>query len=208
MTQMTTTAAIAQAIASIHARIGTIRDELNAADRVLGDGDTGMTVAQIVEVWHNAVTGLPYDVGQALTMLARETRRASGSSLGSVIGIALSAAGKQATGQLQLDRERITAMLTAATSAIASRSGAVEGDKTILDALAAIRDALVQAPNERLIDAAVGAAELAVTTFRESEARIGRARMYGAKSVGHDDPGMLAALLLLRAVAAGPPSLP
>lgn len=208
MTQMITTAAIARAIASIHARIGIIRDELNAADRVLGDGDTGMTVAQIVEVWHNAVTGLPDDVGQALTMLARETRRASGSSLGSVIGIALSAAGKQATGQLQLDRERITAMLTAATSAIESRSGAAEGDKTILDALAGIRDALAQAPDDPLIDAAVAAAELAVTTFREREARIGRARMYGAKSVGHDDPGMLAALLLLRAVAAGPPSLP
>lgn len=208
MTQMITTAAIARAIASIHARIGIIRDELNAADRVLGDGDTGMTVAQIVEVWHNAVTGLPDDVGQALTMLARETRRASGSSLGSVIGIALSAAGKQATGQLQLDRERITAMLTAATSAIESRSGAAEGDKTILDALAGIRDALAQAPDDPLIDAAVAAAELAVTTFREREARIGRARMYGAKSVGHDDPGMLAALLLLRAAAAGPPALP
>jgi hypothetical protein len=27
----------------------------------------------------------------------------------------------------------------------------------------------------------------------------GRARIYGAKSAGHDDPGMLAALLLLRA---------
>jgi dihydroxyacetone kinase-like protein len=200
---MITTVDIARAIASIHARIGAIRDELNAADRVLGDGDTGMTVAQIVEVWHNAAPGLPDDVGQALTVLARETRRASGSTLGSVIGIALSAAGKHVTGQAQLDRERITAMLEAATSAIASRSGASSGDKTVLDALVRIEHSLAETHGAPLLNTAVRAAECAVTEFREREARIGRARIYGAKSVGHDDPGMLAALLLLRAVAAG-----
>jgi hypothetical protein len=39
----------------------------------------------------------------------------------------------------------------------------------------------------------------ALTEFRSCEARVGRARVYGEKSIGHDDPGMLAALLLLRA---------
>ncbi len=203
MTRVITTADVARAVECMHARIGAIRDELNAADRVLGDGDTGMTIATIVEVWHNAAAGLPDDVGQALMVLARETRRASGSTLGSVIGIALTAAGKQATGQAPLDRERVVAMLAAATSAIASRSGATPGDKTVLDALMRIEHSLAENPHDPLLDTAVSAAEGAVKEYREREARIGRARIYGSKSVGHDDPGMLAALLLLRAVAAG-----
>ena len=203
MTHMITTADIARAIDCIHARISAIRDELNAADRVLGDGDTGMTVEQIVEVWHNVARGLPDDVGQALTVLGRETRRASGSTLGSVIGIALSAAGKQAIGHVQIDRDRTIEMLTAATSAIASRSGATQGDKTVLDALVRIEQSLAKAHSDALLETALGAAASAISDFREREARVGRARIYGARSVGHDDPGMLAALLVLRAVAAG-----
>ena len=72
------------------------------------------------------------------------------------------------------------------------RSGASAGDKTILDSLVAIRAAL--ASGEDPLDAA----QRALDEFRTRETKIGRARIYGAKSAGHDDPGMLAALLLLR----------
>jgi hypothetical protein len=84
-------------------------------------------------------------------------------------------------------------MLDAATAAIVERSGANAGDKTILDSLIAVRNAL--ASEEDALDAA----ERVVDEFRSRESKIGRARIYGAKSAGHDDPGMLAALLLLRA---------
>jgi hypothetical protein len=50
-----------------------------------------------------------------------------------------------------------------------------------------------------LYDVTLQAAEHALDAYREREARIGRARMYGAKSVGFDDPGMLAVVLLLQA---------
>lgn len=181
-----TTSDVATAVRRMHAHVDAIRDELNAADRVLGDGDTGMTVASVVDAWHGALVNEYTDVSAMLQQLGRETRRATGSSLGSVIGIGLAAAGKSGASSP-------VTMLSAAIATIGERSGANPGDKTILDSLIAIRDALAADAS------ALEGAQRALDEFRTREAKIGRARIYGAKAIGHDDPGMLAALLLLRA---------
>ena len=180
-----TTQAIAEAIRRMYAGLDEIREVLNAADRVMGDGDTGMTVANVVTAWYAALADDYADVSAMLQGLGRATRRATGSSLGSVMGIGLSAAGKSVA-------TSAVGMLDATMAAISERSGASAGDKTILDSLLAIRDAL--ANGEDPLDAA----QRALDEFRSRESKIGRARIYGAKSAGHDDPGMLAALLLLR----------
>jgi dihydroxyacetone kinase-like protein len=183
----------------MHAHAPAIRDELNAADRVLGDGDTGMTIASVVDAWDAACTNVPEAVGPLLQQLARETRRASGSSLASVLGIGLMAAGKVAGEGATVDEKTMAGMLDAAVAAIQERSGATPGDKTVLDTLIAIRDAPAK-PEQDAVDAATAAATFALETFRAKEARVGRARVYGAKSIGHDDPGMLSLVLLLRAI--------
>jgi hypothetical protein len=41
MTDAPTTAGIADAVRRMYANLDAIREELNAADRVMGDGDTG-----------------------------------------------------------------------------------------------------------------------------------------------------------------------
>ena len=67
-----TSADLRTAVARMHARIGPIRETLNAADRALGDGDCGMTVEQVVGAWHTAAHELPADdVGEALRRLAK-----------------------------------------------------------------------------------------------------------------------------------------
>jgi len=192
MSEALTTADIAAAVRRMHACSDAMRDDLNAADRVLGDGDTGMTVASILGAWALAIQTPSSDVGTMLQQLGRETRRATGSSLGSVMAIGLIAAGK-AVATPAVDRSAIAAMLDAAADAISERSGASAGDKTILDSVLAVRAAVASEAN------VTDAAARSLDDFRPREARIGRARMYGAKSAGHDDPGMLAALLLLRA---------
>lgn len=198
MSDALTTAGIADAVRRMHARVGAIRDELNAADRVLGDGDTGMTIASVVDAWVAACAEPGASVGSLLQKLARETRRSSGSSLASVLGMGLMAAGKSAGERSTVDRATIAAMLDAAVTAISERSGATPGDKTVLDTLIAMRDALAGDMHDAG-NAVVQSASAALEMFRTREARIGRARVYGAKSIGHDDPGMLAARLLLRA---------
>ena len=189
------------AVARMHAQIGPIRDTLNAADRALGDGDCGMTVEQVVGAWHAASADLSgADVGEALRRLAKETRRCSGSSLGSVAAIGLAAAGKAAAGTPALDRAGLVDALAAADAAIVERSGAAAGDKTVLDSLQRIGAELRTCGDDAdLLAVSVRAAEAAMSELRDRPCRLGRARMYGDGSVGRDDPGMIAAVLLLRA---------
>jgi phosphoenolpyruvate---glycerone phosphotransferase subunit DhaL len=186
----------------VHADIAGIRDTLNAADRRLGDGDTGMTIEQVVTAWQALDTETAPDIGATLVALGRATARATGSSLGSVLAIGLSAAGRAVRGRASLDRAGMVGALAMAREAIVTRSGAAIGDKTVLDSIAYVEQAFTAAGDEAdLYAIALQAAEAAVTEFRERPSRIGRARMYGEKSVGSDDPGMLAAVLLLRAAA-------
>ena len=198
---MLTTPDIVRAVERIDADTPAIRDELNAADRVLGDGDTGMTIAEVVASWRAICHELPADVGEALVLLGRATGRATGSSLGAVLATGLSAAGRGVRGKDALAPSEVAAMLAAAAQKITERSGASSGAKTILDSLLRVerdlRDAGSTTPYP--LDAAVASAAAALAEFRARPSLLGRARMYGSKSAGHDDPGMLAAYLLLNA---------
>ncbi len=196
---MLVTADIARAVERINNAVDALRDTLNDADRQLGDGDTGMTVGAVVAAW-KAQPDLPGDVGEAVLVLGKATARATGSSLGAVLAIGMAAAGRTLRAKASADRDDVVAALDAATTAIQSRSGAAPGDKTILDSLLRIREALALAHDSAdLARVARQAAATALSEFRGRESRLGRARMYGAKSIGHDDPGMLAALHMLDA---------
>ena len=199
---MLTSGVIQEALARMHARIDFFRDVLNAADRELGDGDTGMTVAQLITAWQACATELPVEVGAALVVLGKSTRRASGSSLAGVLAVGLSAAGKISSGREALDRRGIAAALGAAAAAIVERSGAAAEDKTVLDVVLRVKRDLERAESDgALLATALAAADAALDEFRGRESRLGRARIYGQKSIGRDDPGMLAAAMLLRAAA-------
>jgi phosphoenolpyruvate---glycerone phosphotransferase subunit DhaL len=195
-----TTDQLHAAVKRIDASVAGIRDTLNAADRRFGDGDTGMTIEQVVIAWRALDMAKVADIGAAMVALGRETSRATGSSLGSVLAMGLRAAGRATLGHVTLDRAGLVTALAAAREAILAGSGAAIGDKTILDSITRIEEALgVAGDDANLHEIALRAAEDAVAEFRERESRIGRARMYGAKSADSDDPGMLAALLLLQA---------
>ncbi len=178
-----------------------------------------MTIEQVVGSWRvlqsdtagntageAAQDAGPQDIGVALVALGRDTARATGSSLGSVLAIGLGAAGRAVRGRVALDRAGLVTALAAAREAIVARSGAALGDKSLLDSIAGVEQALaVASDGDDLHALSLGAADGALTDFRARESRIGRARMYGAKSVGFDDPGMLAAVLLLRAAKPAEP---
>jgi len=198
---MLSTPALVAAFARVDARIVDIRDRLNDADSKLGDGDTGMTVASLVTALNGVAASLPPDLGVALAQCGRACAQATGSSLGAVIAMAFNAAARGAKGIEHADASAVATMLTNACTIIEQRSGATPGDKSVLDSLAAIRDALAASNATGTMDhVALGAAQQALEQFRDCEAKLGRARMYGAKSVGLDDPGMLAVALVLEAL--------
>jgi phosphoenolpyruvate---glycerone phosphotransferase subunit DhaL len=92
-------------------------------------------------------------------------------------------------------------MLQTAAEAVARRGKAELGDKTVLDALTAAAAATSQATGPAEIGAAAErASNEALNDFRQRQSRIGRARIFGEKTIGVDDPGMVAFAQMVHAV--------
>jgi dihydroxyacetone kinase-like protein len=81
------------------------------------------------------------------------------------------------------------------------RGRAELGQKTVLDGLDAVAAALNGAPDPKA--AALAAAHEAQVAFRDRPAQVGRARIFAERSLGMDDPGMLALTRMLEAIAKG-----
>lgn len=197
-----TTEALSRAIHSVALHLESETDELNALDGKLGDGDLGVTMSRGFTHLLDALPGFTGDLGQAFLACAQAFTRESGSSFGTLFASALMSAAKQTKGRSQVPWSEISSLLTGGFNAMAARGKANLGDKTVLDVLhaAAAATAGLDEP-ARILQAAVGATDATMTRMRNQPARIGRARIFGERSIGLDDPGMAAFRLMLQALA-------
>jgi dihydroxyacetone kinase-like protein len=79
------------------------------------------------------------------------------------------------------------------------------GDKTVLDALEAARLAVAALDDPAaMASEAARAIAGAIVQFRELPFRQGRARIFGAKGIGRDDPGMVALARIVESLSARP----
>ncbi len=168
-------------------------DELNSQDGKLGDGDLGITVAR---GWREAADGaaeLPEDVGLAFLACSKAFQRVSSSSFGTLVATGLMAAAKACKGRSEVPVSETSALLEGAIEAMLKRGKGALGDKTVIDMLEEIRKATSDVGEPAaLLAAADQAADTALEAFRGQPSKLGRARMFGEKSIGLDDPGMLA----------------
>jgi len=195
---MLTRDSLADGLARIAAHMETAADELNALDGQLGDGDLGVTMVRGGRAVRELLPDLPADLGQALMQVAQAFTRTSGSSFGTLTATGLMAAAKALKGRETADWSETSALLMAAFEMMRTRGKAELGDKTVLDALhgaATATDGLSD-PDEILV-AARDAVTATMDRMRGQQARIGRARIFGERSVGLDDPGMRALLHML-----------
>jgi dihydroxyacetone kinase-like protein len=169
--------------------------ELNALDARLGDGDLGATLEKCARNVRDALPGLEPRFDAVFKACATACAKASGSSFGTLLAVAFLTAAKSVGDAATLDRRVVVRLLDGCVAALAARGGAALGDKTMLDGLDAIARALDEAPDS--VDGrqvAVDAANAALARYRDKPNRVGRARMFADKSVGLDDPGMVAVL--------------
>jgi len=196
---MTVTKANLSACAkAAHQAMGELEQELNAADAKLGDGDTGSMLARLFAGLAQTDLSQAEDMGAAFSTLAKAAALSTGSSLGTLVATALLTIGKESKGRTNLDGSDMPALLTSVMEAMMARGKAAPGDKTILDSLDAVIKSLIREPT---LHAAAEGAQRALDDFRSKPNRIGRARMFGDKTIGIDDPGMLAFALLSRRLA-------
>ena len=168
-------------------------DELNALDAVLGDGDLGVTMMRGAKSVQAELENLPDDVGMALLKCAQAFTKISGSTLGTLLATGLMSAAKATKGRREVPWNEVSSLLAGAGNSMSSRSQGQLGDKTILDALEAARAATEGLENPiAMVSAANEAVASTLERFRGQPSRQGRARIFGDKSIGQDDPGMVA----------------
>ena len=199
---MITTDSIKTAATKIAQLMEESADELNAADGLLGDGDLGITMVrgfrEIIEVRDS----LPDDVGMALFQCAKAFAKSSGSSYGTLLATGLMSVAKKKKGQQEIQVEEISALLNDALDAMKQRGKAELGDKTVLDVIAASSQAAKdQSDGSSVLKAINDAVTSTIDEFRSRQSKIGRARIFSEKSIGLDDPGMLAFRKMLEALS-------
>jgi dihydroxyacetone kinase-like protein len=188
-----TTATLRGALRRIVEKLEASADELNSLDAQLGDGDLGVSLVRGARAVEAELPHLPDDIGMALLKCAQAFTKLSGSTYGTLLATGLMSAAKATKGRTDVAWSEVSSLLGNALQAMAQRSGGQLGDKTVLDALEAVR-ASTQGLTEP--DALAAAADRAVAEclerFRSRPAHQGRARIFGEKSVGKDDPGTVA----------------
>ena len=199
---MITTDSIKTAATKIAQLMEESADELNAADGLLGDGDLGITMVrgfrEIIEVRDS----LPDDVGMALFQCAKAFTKSSGSSYGTLLATGLMSVAKKKKGQQEIQVEEISALLNDALDAMKQRGKAELGDKTVLDVIAASSQAAKdQSDGSSVLKAINDAVTSTIDEFRSRQSKIGRARIFSEKSIGLDDPGMIAFRKMLEALS-------
>jgi dihydroxyacetone kinase-like protein len=111
------------------------------------------------------------------------------------------AVAKSSKGRTAIAWSELSATVRMAREAMQARGKANLGDKTVLDALAAIETATMGLDEPAAELAAAREAVVAVLEeFRSRPNKIGRARVYAERTIGLDDPGMVAVQMMLDAL--------
>ncbi len=178
------------ALAGMISRLRECEEELNALDAELGDGDLGSSLITIANAVEATLATLPENVSAILSRLAEVIGNVSGSSFSSLLMAGLTGASAILGGKAVASADDCSQAWRAGLSAMCATSGASLGDKTMLDVVSVIADA----PRETTL---IGEINRALEAFRPKPCRAGRARVAADRSVGRDDPGMIAMLRLI-----------
>jgi dihydroxyacetone kinase phosphoprotein-dependent L subunit len=172
-------------------------------DSVVGDGDFGYSLARGFEVvvtdWDSYDRG---DIGTFLQKIAMAITGRIGGTSGPIWGTAFIRAAAVAKGRDELTGDDVVAMLRSAVEGIKARGNADVGDKTLLDALVPMTDAIEQSVASgqdaaATISAAAVAARDAADATTSMIAKRGRASYSGERSIGSPDAGAVAVAVIL-----------
>ncbi|MFI9551836.1 dihydroxyacetone kinase subunit DhaL [Nonomuraea endophytica] len=177
------------------------RERLTDLDAAIGDADHGANLDRgFSEVRQALAAGGP---GQPLAVAGVTLIRKVGGASGPLYGSLLRAMGKALGESFTL--AEFAAAFQAGVDEVARLGKAVEGDKTMLDALGPAARALAGAVRDgaeprAAFERAAGAAREGALATVPLVARKGRASYLGERSAGHEDPGAASSALIVGAL--------
>ncbi|WP_182353289.1 dihydroxyacetone kinase subunit DhaL [Flaviflexus huanghaiensis] len=176
-------------------------------DSVVGDGDFGYSLARgferLLEQWDEIDRSNPAIFLQKTAMIL--TSRIGGSS-GPIWGTAFMRASAVARKHPEFTAHTVVEMIRSAIEGIQARGGAELGDKTLLDALAPMADAIEEraetgASGREIAEYAAKVCDDAAEATKELMARRGRASYTSERSIGSVDAGAKGVAVIVNEIA-------
>jgi phosphoenolpyruvate---glycerone phosphotransferase subunit DhaL len=193
-------------IAEIAAVVQAQRDHLTQLDAAIGDADHGINLARGFTAVQEALARTDTPTPGSVLLLTGSTLISKvGGASGPLYGTAFRRAAKALGDKPEVDLPALAEALEAALAGVQKLGAAVEGEKTMVDALApavaAFREAVARgASAPDALAALTDAADAAAHNTISLQALKGRASYLGPRSVGHEDPGAASTALILHAL--------
>lgn len=179
-------------------------DILTDADLAIGDGDHGVGMRRGFEAALAALDGAAPDSAEAAyKAVGTAILSNTGGAAGAVFGTLFRAGSKAFAATGVVDDGSFAAALEEGLAAVLKRGGVIEGQKTMVDALAPASRAARASVGKGLAAAVAAAAQGALDGVDASKGMIattGKARSLGERSIGHPDPGAISVSLILKAM--------
>lgn len=171
-------------------------DHLTALDQAIGDGDHGLNMKRGMEA---VLAELPKlagkPPGEALKAVGMQLVMKVGGASGPLFGTLAMELGKGLPPEPT--RDDLARAFAAAVAAVAARGKSGQGQKTMLDVLIPVSEALgAGRPAADIKAAALAAAEATIPIM----ATRGRASFLGERSIGHMDPGSRSSALMIATI--------
>jgi dihydroxyacetone kinase-like protein len=192
---------------ALHTLFNEQRQQLTDLDSAVGDGDFGISLDRGFTAVKTELTAKPpADLRAVFQNAATVLIKSMGGSSGPLLGTFFLRAGATAADKSELEPADVVALFQAGVDGMQQRGKAALGDKTMMDAWLPAVDAMRGALEAgggltEILDRGTAAAEAGAEATRSMSARKGRASYLGDRSVGHPDPGAIAAHLMLKAAA-------
>jgi triose/dihydroxyacetone kinase / FAD-AMP lyase (cyclizing) len=179
---------------------------LTEMDRVVGDGDLGISMARGAKAVQDALPGYPLnDLPATLKAIGYTLQAALGGASGPLYGVLFIRGGSALEGRHLEDMKQWADALTEACHAMSELGGAKTGDRTMLDALIPFAETLKGeaakgGSAEEILEAAAAAAVRGAEQAAHMLPRRGRSSYLGERALGHGDPGATAVSIWVRAI--------
>lgn len=180
-----------------------LKELLTELDSRSGDGDLGITMEKSAHALMIEICKYEgKDIGEFLIKSAMSVNRAAPSTMGTLLSCSIMELGKEFKGSEEITCEEIIKVPAIIVDAIMKRGKANRGDKTILDALIPLSDAL-QTSYARDMNLKIALKEAASAAAKGANrtkgmiAKVGRAKWIGERSRDYPDGGAVLCAVII-----------
>ena len=187
-------------------RVIASKEVLSEADRNIGDGDHGIGMATGFEAARQELEKTEFtDAYSVFSVLGRTMIKVMGGASGIIFGLLFYAGAKNMPPKPDLTPSELAVVFAKALAEIQAKGGAKPGDKTLVDGLLPMVEAMQaeaakNAGFKEFFAAAAAAAESGKEASKAYIARFGKAKTLGERAVGYPDAGCVSLTVITRAM--------